>query len=284
MRNLTNTVQLCSRPAGSRTLWLPWMCLSCPEPALSSGVSAPEETPHTHLGERNATSPVHLQSWADGQWHLQKSQPQKTAVSVLIPDRSRAEPCSVWRGLSLLCPIPSSVPFSGMEGHVLVPGAAEEHPPLWEPCMHSGHASDSENNIWAQGNICPPQGTVTLPSCQLGNWGHCVTHPPQPCDKHRDCVLPSALQHSPAKARGGTAFVLKLCLRAIPNWYSQILSQRCALLPPQVGFAGWSCPKHLGWPVVCSQLGSDWHYEDLINKMPVWMEVWILIFLLFNTN
>lgn len=121
--------------------------------------------------------------------------------------------------------------------------AVEEKPPLCKPCMHSGHATDSGNNIWAQGNICSTPEPPALGHCvtalaaalpepllsrrlpgpppALGIEGTVSFHPPKPCAAvtSTGTLCPPLITGctAPAKACGGTGFVLKVCLRAVPN-------------------------------------------------------------------
>lgn len=76
------------------------------------------------------------------------------------------------RGLAALCSILSS-PRS-CRRPILVPGPAEEKLPKCEPCLHSGYAADSGNNIWAQGkHLSPPGHRVTA-------WAAALPEPAQP--------------------------------------------------------------------------------------------------------
>lgn len=92
---------------------------------------------------------------------------------------------------------------------------------MCKPCMHSGYATDSGNNIWAQGNICSTPEPPALGHCvtalaaalplpepllsrrlpgpppALGIEGTVSFHPPKPCAAVTSTGTLSSAHHTP---------------------------------------------------------------------------------------
>lgn len=80
-------MQLCSRLSGRRTFRVPWTCSSHTEPALSSEVSAADETSGTHLGRPGASPSL-------SQQRQQPSPPPAAGIEGTVSLHSPEDPWS----------------------------------------------------------------------------------------------------------------------------------------------------------------------------------------------
>lgn len=258
MRHLTNTLCSCAQGQQAAGHFGYLACvLSCAGPALSSEVSATDETQYATLGEAHQL--CHLQPRGDGNFcrNPWEGSHGRWLGSALISGRSSRAVLSLGRvsgallyslsSLQLKAPHFCSSSAQGLWGRIprCASPACTQGMPLTERTT-SGHRETSVPRCQHPRAPCASRGCgAAQPAAGSGDGGHCVTH--QSSWWHWICFKGLSLHQ-----------------------YSQIL---LLCTQPKLLLQAGGALCTLSGLVVCSQLGSDWHCEDLLSKMPAWVEV-----------